>query len=154
MGNTWYKYRITNIVNPKIKAILDMRQKIENQSVSEKEISDIIEDFITHLNTPCGTLDNYVGKYGKAIIEAIKKHYPDKLNDDYINAFISEKVKKLYDHIYQNTINDKRISIRSDMLKMITKYITGEKDQEHNFVFSVPFQEAINGIKTQPDPRA
>jgi hypothetical protein len=133
-----------------------MQNKIEKKALSKEDMDDILDDLDKHLSTPSGTLENYSGKYGKSIIELIKKHYPELISDECIDHFINVKIRRIYDHIYENAMLDKRITIRSDMLKMLTNYILGEKEEQSSgpaWVFSMPFIEKGEGNRTSPLPR-
>jgi hypothetical protein len=154
MGNTWYKNKPWAFNNKRLSYIKSLTDKISNHSIHKKALNEILHDFISHLETPCGTFDNYSGKYGKNIIELVKEHYPEIISDDLINSYVNKKVLHLYNHFYQNALNNKYITINSEILKMLTKYINSDKNQDSNFILSIPFIEANNGQKTKPDPRA
>jgi hypothetical protein len=150
-----YSLRIPKITTPHLKKIVEIQDKIEQKTISENELEDILQDFNEHLNAPSGTLENYTGKYGKSIIELIKKHRPDLLTDEYIKWFIHAKIRRLYDHLYQSAMLDKPISLRSDMLKILTNYILGEKEQSNvgqAYILQMPFIEK-EGAHTVPLPR-
>jgi hypothetical protein len=150
-----YNLRIPEITTPRLKKIMELQDKIEQKTISENELDDILQDFTIHLSTPSGTLDNYTGKYGKSVIESIKKRRPDLLTDEYIQRFIHEKIRRLYDHLYNNALLDKPIFLRSDMLKILTNYILGEKEQANvgqAYILQMPFIEK-EGTHSVPLPR-
>jgi hypothetical protein len=130
-------------------------QKIESHQISQSERMKIKSDFLAHLSSPVGTLENYPKKN---IVEALMKHYPGTLDKQFTEEYTQSKVNSFMNILYDLTVSNKKIYANPLIVKMLLQHIKGSEDHSgsslnQQIVIQNYFPLENCGQATLPEPK-
>jgi hypothetical protein len=130
-------------------------QKTESRRISQPERMKIKSDFMKHLASPVGTLENYPQK---TIVKALMKHYPGTLDEQITAEYTQSKVNDFMNVIYDLTVSNKKIYANPFIIKMIVNHIRGKDESSSSLtnqqiVIQNWFPAADSGKPTLPEPK-
>ena len=106
-------------------------EKIKNRKLSRKELSDIYEDLVSHLDSEygCETIENYTGEcYG--VMDLCFEHYNEVFDVKELSKYQIKKVRN-----YMQSIIESPEKIRPELAKMVVNYLApkgmGDKDDSN-----------------------
>jgi hypothetical protein len=139
----------------KSKSKYNILQKIQSRQISQQERMHIKSDFLNHLNSPWGTLENY---QKKALVKSLMEHYPGTLDPQTVAEYTQYKVNAFMGRIYELATNNKKIYANPLILKMILNHLKGIDETPHNplnqqIVIQNWFPTSNAGQPTLPEPK-
>lgn len=126
----------------------NLLKTIENKEARTKDLLPIYTSLIQHLeSSPCATISNYTGVYGRAIINACIQHYPEVFDQEIIENYTINNVREVMERVFDQLISIDFVKIKSEYFKILMDYIskkdaTEEIDKSVKIIYEMP-----DGIK-------
>jgi hypothetical protein len=131
----------------------DIIEKIKNKLLHRNACIKIKQEFLKHLTTPTGTIQNYPRN---SIIYALMEHYPEIIDKNEVQEYTQNKVNALMSHIYEFVIQGKKIYANPLIIRMLINHLRGKddsdlQDMQHSIVIQNYFPLADTGSHTPPE---
>lgn len=126
---------------------------VRDRKATQKQLNEVVADVEAHLETPCGTLANYHGRFPNLIIEAMRDNYGYFLNEEQITY---DKINNVMNSLVTKILTDDRARVHPQMLDRLINYLKGKETEDHEegaqyIITGYPTSDG--GVKSLPIPK-